>query len=749
LTIPTGMAILGESYQNTIIRTTTTTGNVITIGGNSVTIEGIQFQAASARASGWMIDATSVANFIVRDCLIGDANSPTQVLIGNGTSSIYIEDSTISAPINGVGLQVGNGAGTGGVDLKIRGTKFFSDAGAKAFANILLTNVSDLTLSDVTVIGAATNIAMSPATGQFVVFVKGDQVWSDSGTTGMNITPSGTGFVRDVTFANGWFGNNSNGIIVGRANTATVDGLNFENNTFLNSGSGVSADATAGGITNVRVSDGWASAHAASAFYFNNVSGVQLRHIHVGPYAGNAGNATGITLAGATDNVYISDVVATGNTTAAYTNTSSGTNINIHNSPGITATPWTVAEGGTNGSSASGTLLDNITGFASTGHLVRTAAGTYAFRSLTGPAAGISVSNGSGVSGNPTLALVNDLAALEGLGSTGIAVRTTTDTWVQRSIAGTANEITLMNGDGVSGNPTASLPTALTFTGKTVTGGTFAGPTFSGTIANLATVTTADINGGTVDGTVIGGASAAAATFTSLTTTGSRTGTVTSSAGSGVLVGDSFILTRTVTSGSSDITYAAQYKLTDSSGSSTSPLAAASLSVDALFQNAANTTTNYGIQMSGTAAANLTTYVSLATGFTVNGGSTLTNYTGLSIVAPSGTVTNKTAISVASGAGAIIQSDTTDATSTSDGSIRSAGGLSVAKNIIGGAKIRVGSYVVASLPAGSAGDMAFASNCRVFNGAGTQEGAGAGTGGLVTHNGTAWKIPGTNVTAVA
>lgn len=59
------------------------------------------------------------------------------------------------------------------------------------------------------------------------------------------------------------------------------------------------------------------------------------------------------------------------------------------------------------------------------------------------------------------------------------------------------------------------------------------------------------------------------------------------------------------------------------------------------------------------------------------------------------------------------------------------------------------SYTVAGLPAGATGDVAWASNCRVFNGAGVQEGAAAGTGGLVTYNGTAWKIAGTNVTAVA
>lgn len=68
-----------------------------------------------------------------------------------------------------------------------------------------------------------------------------------------------------------------------------------------------------------------------------------------------------------------------------------------------------------------------------------------------------------------------DLTAIAALAGTGLATRTAADTWAQRTITGTANEITVTNGNGVSGNPTLSLPSALTFTGKTVTGGTLTG----------------------------------------------------------------------------------------------------------------------------------------------------------------------------------------------------------------------------------------------------------------------------------
>lgn len=72
---------------------------------------------------------------------------------------------------------------------------------------------------------------------------------------------------------------------------------------------------------------------------------------------------------------------------------------------------------------------------------------------LTAPAAGLTITGGSG---SITFALANDLSALEGLASTGIAVRSAADTWQQRSIAGTS-PIVVTNGDGVSGNPTVSV----------------------------------------------------------------------------------------------------------------------------------------------------------------------------------------------------------------------------------------------------------------------------------------------------
>jgi hypothetical protein len=81
-----------------------------------------------------------------------------------------------------------------------------------------------------------------------------------------------------------------------------------------------------------------------------------------------------------------------------------------------------------------------------------------------------------------------DLQALASNSTNGIWSRTASGTGSARTLTGTAAEITVTNGDGVSGNPTLSLPSAITLTGKTLTGGSFVTPALgtpaSGTLTN-------------------------------------------------------------------------------------------------------------------------------------------------------------------------------------------------------------------------------------------------------------------------
>jgi hypothetical protein len=84
---------------------------------------------------------------------------------------------------------------------------------------------------------------------------------------------------------------------------------------------------------------------------------------------------------------------------------------------------------------AADATLTSLAAYNTNGLLTQTAADTFTGRTLTGPAAGISVANGNGVAGNPTLALSNDLAALEALAGTNtIYYRSAADTWTAVTI---------------------------------------------------------------------------------------------------------------------------------------------------------------------------------------------------------------------------------------------------------------------------------------------------------------------------
>lgn len=97
-----------------------------------------------------------------------------------------------------------------------------------------------------------------------------------------------------------------------------------------------------------------------------------------------------------------------------------------------------------------------------------TGAGTGAARTLTAPAAGITITNPAGIAGNPTLVLANDLAAVEGLASTGIARRTGTDTWTVGTAVANA-ELATMAAYTIKGNATGSsaVPTDIDITALT------------------------------------------------------------------------------------------------------------------------------------------------------------------------------------------------------------------------------------------------------------------------------------------
>ena len=140
------------------------------------------------------------------------------------------------------------------------------------------------------------------------------------------------------------------------------------------------------------------------------------------------------------------------------------------------------------------------------GMLAKSAANTVINRSITVSGNGLSISNGNGISGNPTLSITGVLANFASASGTGLLTINGT-TISQATLSGTAGQITITNPSGLGGNPTISLAS----TG--VSAGTYTAPTIvvdatgritsaSSNTLNAGTVTSITAGTGLAGGTI-------------------------------------------------------------------------------------------------------------------------------------------------------------------------------------------------------------------------------------------------------
>lgn len=173
-----------------------------------------------------------------------------------------------------------------------------------------------------------------------------------------------------------------------------------------------------------------------------------------------------------------------------------------------------VANGGTNASSASGTALDNITGFASTGFLTRTGAGTYAFQSATN---GITLGNLAQAAANTVLA-----------NATGSTANVTA--FAMPSCSASSSALGYTSGTGIICNASINAATlgGATFAAPGAIGGTTPGAGAFTTLSASSTVSGAGFSTYLASPPAIGTTAPAAGKFTTLQATSAITPSSTS-----------------------------------------------------------------------------------------------------------------------------------------------------------------------------------------------------------------------------
>ena len=139
--------------------------------------------------------------------------------------------------------------------------------------------------------------------------------------------------------------------------------------------------------------------------------------------------------------------------------------ITVSNTPSLTNSRYlgatnglTITDGGAQSVlniTSTGALLSLVN--SGTGFQVKTSSTAITNRSIAVSGNGIAISNGSGISGDPTLSLSGQILNFANASFNGLVTLSTAGAITSSTITGTANQIDVANGTGVGGNPTLSI----------------------------------------------------------------------------------------------------------------------------------------------------------------------------------------------------------------------------------------------------------------------------------------------------
>jgi len=290
------VALYGDGPESSVIMTTNLTADTFDITGGGVTVEALSFQCSGTKSGGSYLNISG-SNCTVSN--IGMTGAYKGITITGAAATV--ENCYMNQFVSGAtGITITQTTSALGSPLRLRNV-VMNGPGTSASYGIVVTNTTDLNITDCDIDNMNFGLALIPGTSQTAANVRAVNTYFDGGssvgeTAGILISPSygqtaGTGTVYNCTFTGCWASGAKSGVRV-ETSSATSGaavgqiefiGLQAIKNT---SGSGISLGPVATGTTvsGITISGGLFSNNAFGIYVNPGVTDFSIQGVKAGAY---------------------------------------------------------------------------------------------------------------------------------------------------------------------------------------------------------------------------------------------------------------------------------------------------------------------------------------------------------------------------------------------------------------------------------------------------------------------------------
>ncbi len=311
--IGAGITLIGSNPYSCALEFTNATTQGIYFNGAGSSSIGVGYQAASGvtMTGGQFVTLAGANNVFTDFQFTGDWTG----LVDTGPAS-KIARGTLNAGVSGgVRILINTGDGSPTISDMLANAQ----SGTQPAAGIRLANAVACTITRVSMLNQGYGLDISPTGTAKVLSVRVSDCFFDSGSTGVNISPTTGGAVERIHMTNCWTGDSTgNGISIVNDGQSSISGITLiDPQSSVNTSSGI---YTAGAVPDLTIIGGTFSQNSYG-IYLNHQGEVTIIGTKAGAYGGMSGNTNyGISISTAPTSISINNVSVQGNTAGGIQN---------------------------------------------------------------------------------------------------------------------------------------------------------------------------------------------------------------------------------------------------------------------------------------------------------------------------------------------------------------------------------------------------------------------------------------------